>query len=180
VIIVKEKWSIKLLSSSIGKRIMQKSTLPDKLNETNGAEGSEKEFTKRKAYVRQRLRELGLNIIEPQRTEAMHLPYMLHKDEKIGAIAVGRGKAGHIMLVATDRRIIVLDVKPLFKNEDLISYDTVAGVKVSNVGPIYNVTLQTRLGDFVIETVYAKAAKLFEEYITEKCLEHQIENGAAK
>ena len=76
------------------------------------------------------------------------------------------------MIVATDKRVMVIDSKPLYKDSEDITYFVVAGVSVSNVGFIHNVTLHTRLGDFTVKTLYAKAANIFRDYINERCIEH--------
>jgi len=124
-------------------------------------------------YVLNRLRELGLNEIELARSEANFLPTLLHSEEKIGGATAGRSGEGHIMLIATDRRIIVLDCKPFFNNVEDLSYDVIAGVNIGNVGPLYTITLQTKVGDFKITTLYARASQMFKNYIDVRCIEHR-------
>lgn len=132
-------------------------------------------LAEKRSYVQKRLKQLGLDWIELSRMEALYLPQVLHRNEKIGGVIAGHSSNGHIMLIATDSRIIVLDCKPIFKNVEDITYYVVAGVTIANVGIIYTVTLHTRLGDFKVQTIYAKAARLFKKYIDKRCIEHQQE-----
>lgn len=127
----------------------------------------------KRQYVFKRLREVGLDWIELARSEANYLPDIIHGGEKIGGAIAGRSDHGHIMIVATDRRVIVIDCKPIFKDTEDITYFVVAGVDITNMGPIYSVTLQTRLGDFKVTTLYAQAARRFQKYIDRRCIEHQ-------
>lgn len=143
-------------------------TLPSKRRVTNIT----KPTKQKRRYVYNRLRELGLDFIELSRSEANYLPSVLHDDEFIGGVIVGRSEPGHIMIVATDKRVIVLDCKLMFNNAEDVSYVVVAGVTVSNVGLLHRVTLHTRLGDFKVLTIYAKASRLFRDYIDQRCLEH--------
>lgn len=134
-------------------------------------------YASRRAYVRKRLRELGLDEIEMIRSEAEHLPHVIREDEKIGGVLAGRSRIGHIMLVATDKRVIIVDCKPLFNDTEDIGYYVVAGVSVGNIGPFYTVTLHTRLGDFKIKTIYGRAAEQFKDYINRRCIEQNKESG---
>ncbi len=126
----------------------------------------------KRRYVFKRLREVGLNWIEILRGEAQYLPLILHDEEKIGGAIAGRSDHGHIMIVATDRRVVVLDYKPLFKEAEDITYYVVAGLDIRSMGPVHTITLQTRLGDFKVTTLYGRAARRFQKYIEQRCIEH--------
>lgn len=101
-----------------------------------------------------------------------YLPKIIHPDEQIGGVVYGFGKEGSVMLVATDRRVIFLDKKPLFVNEDEITYDVVGGVSFGHAGPASTVTLHTRLRDYKIKTFNQKCALGFVNFVEARCLEH--------
>lgn len=126
---------------------------------------------KRRRYVRFRLKELGIGPIEALRSEVQYLPYIMHTGEKIGAFVTGRCARGHIMMVATDRRIIVLDCKPLINNIEDITYDSVSGVSFGSFGLFCSINLFTKLGDFSVKTSNHAAARNFKRYIDKGCIE---------
>ena len=130
----------------------------------------------KREYVFSRLFELGMSALELARSEANYLPSILHTNESIGGVIAGQSDKGHMMIIATDKRVIVLDCKPYFTDSEDIDYEVVTGVTVSNMGPFYTVTLQSRLGDFKIYTLYEKAAKSFKEYLNESRIERLKES----
>jgi general stress protein 26 len=100
--------------------------------------------------------------------ETGKLPMIIHEDEHIGGVVYGRtagDRVGSAMIIATDKRIIFLDVKPLFSSSDEVSYDVVAGVKNNKVGPFSSIVLHTRVRDYCLRFVNAKCAKTFVSYI---------------
>ena len=130
----------------------------------------------KREYVFSRLSQLGLGAVELARPEANYLPSILHSNERIGGLIAGLSDVGHMMIVATNARVIVLDCKPDFTETEDIIYDAILGVEVTNLGPFYTVTLQTRLGDFKVYTIYEKAAKSFTEYLGESRVERSKES----
>lgn len=130
-----------------------------------------------KKYVQVRLKELGLGSYEMLRSEARHLHKVLHDNEKIGAVLSGKSPQGHIMLIATDGRIMVLDCKPLFNNCQDVTYFVVSGVTIGHVGPFHSVALETRVGRFSIKTTNYKTSVSFKAYIDRRCIEHARGGG---
>lgn len=103
-----------------------------------------------------------------------YLPHVIHPYEHISGVVYGRNdKDGAVMLIATDRRIIFLDKKPLFVNEDEVNYRMVSGIDYSQAGFGCSVTLHTRIKDFTVHTLNKKAAQNFVEYIEQ----YRLENG---
>lgn len=130
----------------------------------------------KRAYVHKRLRELGLNDLELIRAEARFLPELLSVDEEIGGVAVGYSeKQGHIMLVATDSRIITIDCKPFFRDSEDISYYAIDGVTTGSVGVFHSLSLHTRTRNIKIKTFYGKAVGMFKWYINERCLRLDVD-----
>jgi hypothetical protein len=62
-------------------------------------------------------------------------------------LAQGRGA-----LVATNKRILFIDHKPLFQRTTEVTYDVVSGIARSSTGLFGAITLSTRLGDVTIRT----------------------------
>jgi Bacterial PH domain len=123
-----------------------------------------------RSRVLEELRNLGVSKGSLSTMESRYLPTIIHPDEHIGGVVYGDGEEGFVMLVATDRRIIFLDKKPFFINEDEINYGVVSGVKYSHAGFGTTITLHTRIKDYKIMTFNKKCAEGFVKYI-----EHHIE-----
>jgi hypothetical protein len=118
------------------------------------------------------LKSLGLSRVGLGSMEGHYLPHVIHPDEQIGGVVYGHHKNGFAMLVATDCRIIFLDKKPLFVNEDEINYYVVSGVSFSHAGFGSTITLHTRIKDIQLQTLNRKSAEGFVEYIESRSLEH--------
>lgn len=123
--------------------------------------------------VQMQLRKLGVSSYALIHKECRYLPTLLHQNEEIGGVLYGHYRGGFAMLVATDRRIIFLDNKPMFVNEDEISYNVVSGVSHNQVGFAATVTLHTRIKDYSLRTYNTKCALGFVEYIEKRCLENK-------
>lgn len=108
--------------------------------------------------------------------EAHYVPSFIHEDEHIGAAVSGFSEGSYVMLIATDRRIIYLDRKPIFTNIDELAYDIVVGVKCNDLGLFAGVELHTRLKDYSVGWVREKAAHTFVHFIETRRLEN-IKNG---
>lgn len=123
--------------------------------------------------VRQRLAELGLSKFALKRRESRYLPKIIAIGEAIGGAVYGKHNDGLAMLIATDKRIIFLDNKPFFVNEEEINYNVVSGVSMSNVGFISIVTLHTRVKNYSMKTFNKQAAFNFMRYIEERSIDYQ-------
>jgi len=121
-----------------------------------------------KKRVLKELREAGMTPWGLLKMETGKLPEIIHDDEKIGGVVYGRttgDKIGSAMLIATDKRIIFLDVKPFFTTSDEIAYRVVSGVKTNNAGLFAGVTLHTKVKDFSLRFTNLKCARIFENFI---------------
>jgi hypothetical protein len=121
--------------------------------------------------VLQELKNLGVSKYGLLMTESQYLPSIIHADEQLCGVVYGHHDAGFAMLVATDRRVIFLDKKPLFVDQDDIDYGVVAGVSHGHAGFASTVTLHTRIKDYAIRTLSIKSADGFVRYI-ENRIEH--------
>ncbi len=130
-----------------------------------------------KRRVENELRELGSTRRGLWRLSSRYLPHIIHPDERLGGVIYGRCDEGSVMLVATDKRVIFLDKKPLFINTDEITYDVVSGITSSRVGLVSTVVLHTRVRDYRIRTFNHDCARQFVAFIESRCLEHQYNAG---
>ena len=125
--------------------------------------------------IRRQLRELGMSKIAMLRSEIKYLPRIIHLDEQVGGVAYGSYEGGFAVLVATDKRVIFLDKKPMATIEDEITYFVVSGVSLSSAGINSTVSLHTRIKDYTLQTLNEKCAEGFVRYIEARCIEHNIE-----
>ncbi len=122
--------------------------------------------------IKNELTALGVTKYGLLKMESRYLPHIIHKDEHIGGVVYGRNEEGSVMLVATDRRVIYLDKKPMFVNEDELTYDVVSGVNFSRAGVGSVVILHTKVKNYSMRTLNQTCAEGFVEYIESRCLEH--------
>lgn len=145
------------------------------LNHKKAAVTTAAESHKKRVY--DELRKAGLPRYELLRMEARYLPHIIHESEHIGGMVFGHHKDGFAFLVATDKRVIFLDKKPLFINEDEITYRVVSGVSFNRAGPGAMVTLHTRIKDYPIQTLNEHCAEKFVKYIEDRCLENMLQGA---
>lgn len=120
--------------------------------------------------INQELRDAGAVKYDLMLPETRYLPFVIHTDEHIGGSVYGRYENGRGALIATDKRVLFLDKKPMFSRCDEIDYGVVGGVTRTGIGPKGFVTLHTRLGDYKIRTFNTQNAINFVNYIETKCL----------
>jgi hypothetical protein len=126
--------------------------------------------------INQQLKKLGASRYCLMRSEIRNLYKILHDGEQIMGIVYGRYHEGFAVLLATDRRVLYVDNKPLFARTDEITFDLVGGLSSGKVGMLATITLHTRIGDYTLKTMNQKSAGIFIEFIERRCLEHRL-NG---
>lgn len=129
--------------------------------------------------IQDELKQAGAGSIAMHTPEEKALLDVIHDDEHIGGIIYGRYTEGLAWLIATDRRVIFMDKKPLFTTTDEISYDIVTGTKMTRAGLFTSVTLHTRVADYAIRFVKSKCAKIFVNYLESRRLESTGRGPAA-
>lgn len=122
--------------------------------------------------VQAQLKSLGVTSYGRMKDESQYLADVIHDNETIHGVAYGRADDGSAMLIATDKRIIFFDKKPLFQTVDELTYDVVSGVKLSQQPLFSTLTLHTRVGDYVLRYVNLKSSKTFKKYLENYLLEH--------
>ena len=75
-----------------------------------------------------------------------------------------------MLLAATDRRIIYLNKKPLFIDQDDITYDVVFGMSFGQAGLGSTFSLHTLIRVYKVRTFNRKAAQNFVQFIELPCL----------
>lgn len=145
---------------------MRSSPLPPPSRATAGP------LPERVSEVMAALKNYGADAWDMRRGETSYLIRLLHPQEAIGGVAYGHSAEGTVMLVATDRRVLYIDTKPLFKKAVDISYDAVAGVTLEWVAFFGTLILQTRIGDISLRMHHRNMAEQFRAYVERRCIEH--------
>lgn len=103
-------------------------------------------------------------------SEVRRLPALIEPDEHIGGVTYGYQGFNFVLLVATDRRVIFLDSKPLFTDEEEVGYDVVSGISYDHL-IFTTITLHTRVKDYRLLTFNTRCAQGFRHYIEQRALE---------
>ena len=124
------------------------------------------------------LKRLGADSFDMHLPETHRLPYLINPGEQILGIVYGRylhkggfsqpsgtPKHGRGALVVTDRRVLFVDVKPLFLRCDEIPLDLISGVTYAKAGMSGTVTLRTRTGDYEVRSLNQRCAISFVDAI---------------
>lgn len=126
-----------------------------------------------RARVFKELRALGMSKLGLRSMESHYLPAVIHPKEHVCGVVYGRHVYGRAMMVATDIRVIFLDCKPLFVNQDEIDYFAVSGISYSHAGFGSTVTVHTHIKDYTIRSLNEKCARGFVAFIERRSLEHR-------
>lgn len=122
--------------------------------------------------VIEELRLLGASWYGQSMMEARYLPQIIHPDEHLEGVVYGWQPIGIVMMVATDRRVLFIDKKPLYARDDEISYISVRGVSHAYKLFFITVILHTQVDDFVVNTFNQKATQIFAKAIQRHSLEY--------
>lgn len=125
----------------------------------------------------EQLRELGACTVNLWMPEARALPASLEENEKLLGVVFGRYKLRHGStssligrgaLVATNRRVFLIDKKPMFMALDAIKYDEIRAVNFTKVSISGTVRLSMDVGDISIRTFNPKCAQNFVAAVNKK------------
>jgi hypothetical protein len=131
-----------------------------------------------RSQLNTQLRALGADGYDVRVPETKYLLSVLLPGEDIIGVVYGRYTfhegtkkiIGRGMLVATGRRILLLDKKPFYSRHDELSYYVVSGIDYNHVGPAGTVTLQSRVANIDIRTFNDRCARNFCQAIESKML----------
>lgn len=132
---------------------------------------------KRRHDVEEQLRDCGLTGWTLTRPESRELHKHLLPGEIVRGAVYGHSLDGAVMLVATDRRVIYFDKKPVFVKMEDVSYEVISGITISWVLYAGIVTLHTRFGDLILRTRNKLAAQRFKDYIDERMSDTSVNNS---
>lgn len=131
-----------------------------------------------KFKINNRLRELGAVSYDMALPENSVLPLVIEPDEAINGIVYGRYKQdfverpiiGRGALVSTNKRVLLVDHKPLFVKCNEIPYRVVNAISYSRAGLASTIVLNTRLGNVSIRTFNRTCASNFVSAIENEIL----------
>lgn len=129
-------------------------------------------LTSHKLRIKDELKAVGVSSVALHKSEGKHLNELIHDDEHIMGAVHGQYDDGSAMLIATDKRLIFYDKKPLFQTVDELTYDIISGINVIRQGLFSGIVLHTRLGDYALRYVNPKSATIFKKYLETHVLEH--------
>jgi Bacterial PH domain len=126
-------------------------------------------FKLHREQIEKRLRRLGTVQYDLWLPETHVLPIVIQPNEQIKGIVYGRYKenvsqkpaTGRGALMLTDRRVILIDRKPLFIKCDEVNYQSIKGIEYAKVGLSGTVVLYTRVGNITVRTLNQKCANRF-------------------
>ena len=137
--------------------------------------------------MKKEIRKLGADRFDLMLPETHALLDIIHNDEVIVGIVYGvyqqnnaEHSGGRGVLVATDRRVLLVDKKPIFLKCDELSYNVVSGISYSKAGIAGTITIHSRTGDISIRTYNATCGDTFVKVIEARCLSNSIEKVIAK
>lgn len=123
------------------------------------------------------LRQLGAVQYDLWLPESHVLPKVLHPNEKLKGIVYGRYRQeqadlvviGRGALIATDKRVLLVDRKPLYMRVAAIKYEVISAVVYSKIGIMSTVTIHTRMAKSIhVRTFNQHCAKRFVQAIEDK------------
>ncbi len=115
--------------------------------------------------VKEELIQAGFSKYALLKSESRKLPSIIHENEHIMAAVYGRTQAGSAMLIATDKRLLFLDTKPLFSIMDEINYEVISGIALDEQAGFAHIVLHSRVGDYTIRYANPTCAHRFAAFI---------------
>lgn len=128
-------------------------------------------------HVRTALKRVGMYNRFFGQAEIRELCQVLMSDEKIIGAVNGRYEGGFAMLVATDRRLLLIDKKMMFLNLEDIRYDMISQVEFSARLIDATVTVHTINTVLRLTSIRQAALRRLTSYMQEKVMElrHMVE-----
>lgn len=130
--------------------------------------------------VKDELAKAGMTSYGQHKMASRYLPSVIDDDEHIEAVVYGHAGVGLAMLIATDRRVLYIERRPLFTSTDELSYEVVVGIRYIQAGLFPAIELHTRMGNYTLTYVSPGCAKTFTKYIERRIedlsLDHTDEN----
>ncbi len=122
-------------------------------------------LTAHQKRVKDELAKAGMTSYGQHKMASRYLPNVIDEHEHIEAVVYGHAGVGLAMLVATDRRILYVERRPLFTSTDELSYEVVVGIRYIKAGLLPAIELHTRMGNYTLTYVSPAPAQSFIKYI---------------
>lgn len=138
------------------------------------------------AEIKQALKTVGADTYDLLLPETYALVNLLQVDEYIAAIVYGKYRqmkseneiiTGRGALIITDKRVMLVDKKPLFLRYDEVPFQVVIGVTYSRIGLAGTIVLHSRIGDITIRTFNHTCATIFVAAVEAKLFENNQSRG---
>ncbi len=137
-------------------------------------------------YVTSQLKRIGVTVKYWGAAEVRELQHVLVPDEQIVCLINGRYENGFATLVATDRRLLLIDKKPLYLTIEDLRYDTVAEVDFSARLLDASVCIMTFNKTLRFTTIRQKRLRQLANYVQQRVMDlrhhqfaHQFERSPA-
>lgn len=136
----------------------------------------------RSELIKAELITLGADRYDLWLPETHRLATIIHAEEHIIGIVYGHyikvsdKITGRGALVATTKRVLLIDKKPMFEKCDELSYGVVSAVGYAKAGIAGTVVLHTRMGDISVRTLNKVCAQSFVEAIESKIFTFKASN----
>lgn len=134
----------------------------------------------RRQEIMQDVRNIGADSYDILLPETHCLAMVTEPDEPIVGIVYGRYRQadgriiGRGALVATDRRVLLVDRKPVYIKVESLTYDVISGVSLTWIGFMGTVTLHTRTGDTHLRTFNQRCATIFVDAIESRLEREEV------
>lgn len=123
-----------------------------------------------KARIKQELRTVGVTAYGLLKAESRQLHKVVKTDESIQGCVYGQYDGGSAMLVATDKRLVFVDQKPLHSIVEESTYEKILDIGV-DWQPLYaRVVVAARPRTYTLRYVNTHCAKIFIRYLESRVL----------
>ena len=118
-----------------------------------------------KERILKELREVGVTGYGLLKSETRQLPTIIAQGETIYGCIYGQYESGSAMLIATDRRLIFVDRKPMHTILEETAFDQIMDIG-ADWQPIYaRVLVNARARRYIFRYVNIKCARIFVKYL---------------
>ena len=118
--------------------------------------------------IHRELIQAGTTVYGLLKSESRYLPHVIHETEHIYGVVYGQHHSSSAMLVATDRRILYLDKKPMVTLIDEVTYDVVSGIELDIHTLFATVRLHTAVTNYEIKYANIHCADKFTSFIEQQ------------
>lgn len=115
--------------------------------------------------IEKELRNVGIKTYGLMKSETKELPHILSENETIKGCIYGQYKGGSGMMVATNKRLIFLDKKPMHLLMEEMTYESIVDIGADWQPFFSKVTVNARAEKYVFKYVNSRCARIFVRYL---------------